>query len=134
MIATLQRPTRAMFLIGLIAGLPAAAAAQSVEQFYCGRTVTHRGRDVAGRHQRYFVPPGGQASRPLHSRQSEHHRPERAGRRRPRTALGTTLSASAQLRVSSGGVAMSTTEIGTERAMRAAILPGRAGAIRVTSG
>jgi autotransporter passenger strand-loop-strand repeat protein len=49
------------------------------------------------------------------------------------TALGTTLSASAQLRVSSGGVAISTTEIGTERAMRAAILPGRAGAIRVTS-
>jgi hypothetical protein len=40
---------------------------------------------------------------------------------------------SAQLRVSSGGVAISTTEIGTERAMRAAILPGRAGAIRVTS-
>ncbi len=35
------------------------------------------------------------------------------------TALGTTLSASAQLRVSSGGVAISTTEIGTERAMRA---------------
>ncbi len=29
-----------MFLIGLIAGLPAAAAAQSVEQFYRGRTVT----------------------------------------------------------------------------------------------
>ena len=49
------------------------------------------------------------------------------------TALGTTLSASVQLRVSSGGVAISTTEIGTERAMRAAILPGRAGAIRVTS-
>ena len=40
MIATLQRRTRAMFLIGLIAGLPAAAAAQSVEQFYRGRTVT----------------------------------------------------------------------------------------------
>jgi hypothetical protein len=46
------------------------------------------------------------------------------------TALGTTLS---QLRLSSGGVAISTTEIGTERAMSAAILPGRAGAIRVTS-
>ena len=40
MIATLQRPTRAVFLIGLIAGLPAAAAAQSGEQFYRGRTVT----------------------------------------------------------------------------------------------
>ena len=38
-----------------------------------------------------------------------------------------------QLRASSGGVAISTTEIGTERAMRAAILLGRAGAIRVTS-
>jgi hypothetical protein len=49
------------------------------------------------------------------------------------TALGTTLSASAQLHVSSGDVATSTTEIRTERAMRAAILPGRAGAIRVTS-
>jgi hypothetical protein len=36
-------------------------------------------------------------------------------------------------RVSSGGVAISTTEIGTERAMKAAILLGRAGAIRVTS-
>jgi len=45
----------------------------------------------------------------------------------------TTFSAAAQLRVSSDGVAISTTEIGTERAMRAAILPGRAGAIRVTS-
>jgi tripartite-type tricarboxylate transporter receptor subunit TctC len=40
MIANLQRRMRAVFLIGLIAGLPAAAAAQSVEQFYRGRTVT----------------------------------------------------------------------------------------------
>jgi hypothetical protein len=50
------------------------------------------------------------------------------------TALGTTLLASAQLRVSTGGVAISTAEIGTERAMRDAIPPGGAGAIRVTSG
>ena len=43
------------------------------------------------------------------------------------------IAALAQLRVFSGDVAISTTEIGTERAMRAAILLGRAGAIRVTS-
>ena len=48
------------------------------------------------------------------------------------TTLGATLLASARLRVFSGGVAIRTTEIGTERAMRAAILPGRAEAARVT--
>jgi hypothetical protein len=47
--------------------------------------------------------------------------------------LGITLSASAQLRVSSGRITMSAREIGTEWAMRAAMLPRRAGAIRVTS-
>jgi hypothetical protein len=49
------------------------------------------------------------------------------------TALGTPSSSSAQLRVSSGGVAITTADIGTEGAMRAAIRPGRAGAIRVIS-
>jgi tripartite-type tricarboxylate transporter receptor subunit TctC len=40
MTANLQRRARAILLSGLIAGLPAAAAAQSVEQFYRGRTMT----------------------------------------------------------------------------------------------
>jgi autotransporter passenger strand-loop-strand repeat protein len=43
------------------------------------------------------------------------------------TALDTTLSASAQLRVSSGGVAISTSEIGTERAMSARDSAGQGG-------
>ena len=40
MITNLRRRASAMFLSGLIAGLPSAAAGQSVEQFYRGRTVT----------------------------------------------------------------------------------------------
>src|SRR5258708_5381582 len=40
MIADLPRRARALFLSGLIAGLPSAAIGQSVEQFYRGRTMT----------------------------------------------------------------------------------------------
>ena len=40
MIAALQRRARAVLLIALVAGLPCAAAEQSVEQFYRGRTMT----------------------------------------------------------------------------------------------
>ncbi len=40
MIANLKRRALALFLCGLIAGLPSAAIGQSVEQFYRGRTVT----------------------------------------------------------------------------------------------
>jgi autotransporter passenger strand-loop-strand repeat protein len=40
------------------------------------------------------------------------------------TALGSSLSTSPKLRVSSGGVAISTTEIGAERGGEAAIPPG----------
>jgi len=40
MIANPQRYARAVALIALVAGVPYAAAAQSVEQFYRGRTVT----------------------------------------------------------------------------------------------
>ena len=42
------------------------------------------GRHRAGRHQRHLGAPRGAPSRPLHSGQSEHHRAEQAGRRRPR--------------------------------------------------
>ena len=78
----MSRNLPALLVLGLSLSLMAmtAARAQSVEQFYKGRSITHARRDGARRHQRHFGAPGRQVSRPIRPRQSGRCGAEQSGR------------------------------------------------------